>query len=151
MKVELDITEIGQNISKNLERKISILTEGKCIEQGFIKPKSIKLLQYSSGLIGNDKIIFQTDFECKICYPVEGMWIECNTKTITKAGIHAEVIDDTGVVPLVVFIARDHHLNDGLYQEVNEGTKILVEVIGIRFELNDPYICVIGKLLEKMV
>ena len=26
--------------------------------------------------------------------------------------------------------------------------KIIVRVIGIRYELNDPYICVIGKLVQ---
>jgi hypothetical protein len=27
--------------------------------------------------------------------------------------------------------------------------KITIRVIGVRFELNDPYICVIGKLLDQ--
>jgi DNA-directed RNA polymerase subunit E'/Rpb7 len=150
MKVGLDITEIGQNIKQNLERKVSKMTEGKCIEQGFIRPKSVEILQYSSGLVGNDNVIFQSDFECMVCYPVEGMLIECVSKSITKAGIHAEVVDGSGVIPVVVFVARDHHLKDKDFQEVKEGMKILIEVIGVRFELNDPYICVIGKFVEKV-
>ena len=83
-----------------------------------------------------------------ICHPVEGMMIECQTKTITKAGIHAEVIDENGVMPITIFIARDHHFTDNHFATIKENATITVRVIGVRFELNDPYICVIGTLLN---
>jgi DNA-directed RNA polymerase subunit E'/Rpb7 len=92
---------------------------------------------------------FETVFECMICHPVEGMLIECDVKTITKAGIHAEVVDSAGAVPITAFIARDHHFNDQNFSEIKENAKIVVRVIGTRYELNDPYICVIGKLVER--
>ena len=149
MKVILSITEVGKNIKQNLEKTISSKTEGKCIAEGFIRPRSVKVLSYSSGNVNGDIIEFQTVFECMICHPVEGMLIECDTKTITKAGIHAEVVDRDGTVPVTVFVARDHHYNDKLFNNVKENTKITIQVIGIRYELNDPYICVIGKLVEE--
>lgn len=148
-KVILSITEIGKNIKQNLERKISKLSEGRCIAEGFIRPGSVNVITYSSGTINNEKVEFQTSFECMVCHPVEGMLIECDTKTITKAGIHAEVIDKNGVVPITVFIARDHHFTDRHFSEIKENMKITIRVIGVRFELNDPYICVIGKLLDQ--
>ena len=148
MKVILSITEIGRNIKQNLEKSISRKTEGRCIVEGFIKPNSVKVVSYSSGVVNGDFIEFQTLFECMICHPVEGMLVECQTKTITKAGIHAEVVDSDGTIPLTVFIARDHHHTDNLFKSISENTKINVRVIGIRYELNDPYISVIGKLVE---
>ena len=148
MKVFLSITEVGQNIKQNLERWISKNTEGRCIPEGFIKPNSVKVVSYSSGTINGDKIEFQTIFECMVCHPVERMLIECNVKTITKAGVHAEVNDDSGIVPVMVFVARDHHFTDKAFANIKENDKILTKVIGVRFELNDPYICVIAKLTE---
>jgi hypothetical protein len=76
-----------------------------------------------------------------------GMLIECFAKTITKAGIHAEVITDNDIVPITVFIARDHHSTNKYFSEIKENVQITVKVIGSRFELNDPYICVIGQLV----
>jgi len=146
MKVTLKMNEVGQNIKQNLERTISKRTEGKCIAEGYIRPNSIQVMNYSSGMVNNDNIEFHTTFECMVCYPVEGMLIECETKTITKAGIHAEVIDDQGNTPITVFVARDHHFTDRHFANITENTKILVSVVGVRFELNDPYICVIGTL-----
>jgi hypothetical protein len=78
------------------------------------------------------------------------MLIECTSKTITKAGIHAQVLD-RDIVPVTVFVARDHHNMDRYFQSIQENTKILVKVIGIRYELNDPYICVLAKLLKDEV
>jgi len=148
MKVLLSITQVGKNIKQNLERMISKRIEGKCIPEGYIRPGSVKVMSYSSGTVNNEKVEFQVVFECMVCHPVEGMLIECQTKTITKAGIHAEVSDDSGSIPITVFVARDHHFSDKYFSEVKENMKIKVRVAGVRFELNDPYVCVIAKLVE---
>lgn len=149
MKVFLKINEIGRNIKENLENIISSKVEGKCIVEGFIRPDSVNVIQYSSGKVNGEFVEYHTIYECMVCHPVEGMELECVCKTITKAGIHAEVMDQTGNIPVTMFIARDHHINHHLFSLIKENSKILVRVIGIRFELNDPYISAIGKLLEK--
>jgi DNA-directed RNA polymerase subunit E'/Rpb7 len=148
-KITLNITEIGNNLKQNLEKKVASKIEGKCIVQGFIKPNSTHIVNYSSGNVNAGFVEFQVVFECMVCHPVEGMLIECKSKTITKAGIHAQVIDETGSLPVTVFIARDHNYNDVTFNNVKENETILVRVIGTRFELNDSYICVIGKLAHR--
>jgi DNA-directed RNA polymerase subunit E'/Rpb7 len=147
-KVILSINEIGKNTKHNLEKKIQAKIEGKCIEQGFIRPNSVAVKSYSSGLINSENVEFQVVFECNICHPVEGMLIECDVKTVTKAGIHAVVKTDEDVVPVTVFVARDHNYNDSYFGTIKENMKIITRVIGIRYELNDPFICVIGKLVQ---
>ncbi len=147
-KISLLITEIGENIKENLESKITSSVEGKCIAEGFIKPGSVRLVSHSSGNINAEYIDFQTLFECLICHPVEGMTIECLSKTITKAGVHAQVIDSDGTVPLTIFIARDHHNTNRNFNSIKENSNVTVKVIGVRYELNDPYICVLGKLVD---
>jgi len=150
MKVSLSISEVGKNIKQNLEYVISKKTEGRCIKEGFVKPNSIRLLTYSSGAVQGDVIVFETVFECKLCNPVEGMNItDCVAKTITKAGIHAEVIDQDGVIPVTIFIARDHHYYSSQFNDVKEGDKINIRVIGQRFELNDKFVSIIGELVRE--
>jgi hypothetical protein len=53
--------------------------------------------------------------------------------------------------PVVVFIAKDHHYNISYFNEVKEGDKINVRVVGQRFELNDKYVSVIGELVKPTV
>ena len=127
-KVSLLITEIGQNVRQILEQKLIQENENKCIREGFIKPGSVNIIQYSSGLVNAEWIVFETVFECMVCHPVEGMLIECVVKTITKAGIHAEVIDGDAV-PVVVFVAKDHHNMNKYFNSVVENQRILVKVM----------------------
>lgn len=146
-KIKLNINEIGKQIKQNIENKLNNSMIGKCIPEGFIKPNSINIISYSSGLIDGDSINYAVIFECMICNPVEGMQIECIVRNITKAGISANSIqEEEGYNPLNIFVARDHHYNDHQFNKIVETQKITIIVIGSRFELNDKSIVVIGKL-----
>ena len=148
-KVQLSINHIGANLSNNLIKYIKNEVEGKCNKHGFIKPGSVKLVKYSSGLVKCDNVIFDVVYECSVCNPVEGMVIEdAVVKDITKAGIRAE-ISDYEKTPLVIFITRDHHYNNNFFSTIKEKDLIKIRIIGQRFELNDEYISVIGELVNK--
>ena len=147
-KMPLKITEVGKNVKQNLEKRIVAKMEGRCIADGYIKSNSVEIASYSSGRIIGDLVEFVVVFECKVCHPVEGMLMTARAKTITKAGIHAEVEDEDGNVPVTVFVARDHHPLDSYFNNIKEGAQIQIKVIGVRYELNDPYISVIAKLME---
>ena len=105
-------------------------------------------MTYSAGKVSAGLVEFMTTYECMICRPVEGMLVKCVCNTITKAGIHAEVVDNKGNTPITMFMARDHHINNYLFERVVENSKLVVSIIGVRFELNDSSICCIGKLNE---
>jgi DNA-directed RNA polymerase subunit E'/Rpb7 len=148
-KIVLPITTIGKNLKENIEENIKFTLEGKCVVEGFIKPNSSQIITHSSGLIerGNT-VMFEVVFECDVCFPVEGMIIPCVAKNITKAGIRCESANDMPS-PVVVFIAKDHHYNSAMFNEVKDGDKINVKVVGQRFELNDKYISIIGELVKE--
>lgn len=150
MKIALIITEIGKNVTQNLENMIRLKTEGKCIAEGFIRPNSVRVLNYSSGLIKDDHVEFCTTYECMVCYPVKDMVVSCTVSEVTKAGIHAYVKDvDSDNIPITVFVARDHHSTSKYFNSIKENTTIDARIIGIRFELNDPSITTIASLVEK--
>jgi len=146
-KIQLSIGEVGSNIKHNIEKKLQANLEGRCTVEGFIKPGSIALHTYSSGLISGSNVVFDVVFACLICRPVQGMKIaRCIVKNNTKAGIRAETKEV--VSPVVIFISRDHHHRDQYFNELKEGDEISVKVIGQRFELNDKFVSVIGELMK---
>ena len=149
--IVLPITAIGKNIKEVIEENIKSNFEGKCLVEGFIKPNSAKIITYSSGIIYRGSAVsFEVIFECEVCFPVEGMLVSCVAKNITKAGIRAESATDVPT-PVVVFIAKDHHYNIAHFNDVKEGDKINVRIIGQRFELNDKYVSIIGELVKPSV
>lgn len=150
-KVCLDIKEIGGNIAENLEKKLRREIESKCIKEGYVKPRSTKILSYACGVLKANKVEFVVVCECLICRPVEGMRItKCVVKNITKAGIRAELrTEGDEPSPIVVFVSRDHHYDNKYFASITEETaEINVRVIGQRYELNDTYVSVIAELLE---
>jgi len=147
--ISLPITVIGNNLKQIIEEFISFHYEGKCLVEGFIKPQSTKIITYSSGTIKRGNYVsFDVVFECQVCFPVEGTIISCLAKTNTKAGITAESADEKPS-PIIVFIARDHHYYSSQFNEIKEGDKINIKVIGQRFELNDKFVSIIGELIRQ--
>ena len=113
-KLALKVTEVGRNIKQNLEKKIKFSIEGKCIAEGFIRPKTVEVISYSCGLIKDDHIEFQVIYRCLVCNPIKDMEVECLVNNVTKAGIHAFVKDDENNIPITIFVARDHHNTNSL-------------------------------------
>ncbi len=150
-KVTLSIVEIGKNVKYNLEKKIKHSIEGRCIGEGFVRPKTVEIVSYSSGLIKDDHVEFQVIYRCLICNPVKDMEMDCVVNNVTKAGIHAFVKDDDDNTPVTVFVARDHHTTDQYFESVQEKDHIRVRIIGIRYELNDPSITAIAALIKERI
>tara|TARA_B110001450_G_scaffold46786_1_gene43461 strand:- start:983 stop:1558 length:576 start_codon:yes stop_codon:yes gene_type:complete len=144
-KILLPFYSVGSNIRENIQEKIEESLYNKCSKEGYIKNKSINILSYSSGLVESNNVIFEVMFECEICHPVEGQIIKCQAKNITRAGIRAEYTRETPS-PVTIFIARDHHYNNEAFLKVKENEEITIKVIGIRYELNDETIAVLGEL-----
>ena len=145
-KVKVLYSNVGGNIESILLNKLKDELEGKCNNQGYIKPNTLSIITYSSGIIKGNDIIFDVSYECQVCRPVEGMKLSCIVRNITKAGIRAELNSKNS--PLIIFIARDHHHQSKYFSTQKEGDVINVKIIGQRFELNDKYISAIATLIE---
>jgi len=146
--IMLPITAINDSLAETIEKTLKFNYEGKCVEEGFVKPDSINIITFSSGIIERGNMVsFCVVFECQVCFPVEGTNIVCKAKSITKAGIHAESANENPN-PVTVFVANDHNYMNPYYAEVKEGDTINVRIIGQMFQLNDKYISVIGELIR---
>ena len=145
-KININFKQVDENINQTLLLKLKLEFEGKCNIEGFIKNDSIAIISYSCGVLNGENISFDVIFECLVCYPVEGMIISAKVKDITKAGIRALLPNDDKT--LMIFVARDHHYNSQKFSQINVDEDIKVKVLGQRFEINDPFIAVIGELYE---
>ena len=144
-KVKCPFNQIGGNMRELIMAMLEEDLYNKCTKEGYIKKKSIKILSYSSGLVDGNEVIVDVMFECDICHPVEGQLIKCRAKNITRAGIRATYVKEEKS-PVTIFIARDHHYNNEYFTKIKEEQDIVIRVIGIRYELNDETISVLGEL-----
>jgi DNA-directed RNA polymerase subunit E'/Rpb7 len=145
-KIKLPISYIANQLTKTIEERVASIVEGKCIVEGFVKPASVRVITYTSGLIKGAEIIFDVVFECLVCFPVSGMLFNCVAKNITKAGIRAESASEQPS-PFVLFVSRDHYFSSDYFNSIEENEKFTAKVIAQRFELNDKYVSIIAELV----
>lgn len=144
-KISLPFNLIGQNVKQIIQEKMKQTYEGKCSIEGYIKPNSIRILEYSSGLMDSNLVLFNVSFECLVCCPVEGMKFKINVDNITKAGIRGSTGENS---PVDVFIARDHNYNNKYFNELKQNDTTMIRVIGQRYEINDPKISIIAEVIK---
>ena len=146
-RISLTMAQIGSNLDEMVASAAVHRFEGKCIAEGFVKPGSVQVQSRSAGRVEGLHVHFDIAFACLLCLPVEDMVVECIARTITdSAGIRAEIAETP--TPMVIYLARDHHLADEQFSSVAIGDKLHVRVLGQRFELNDKYISIIGQLVS---
>ena len=66
--IMLPIVSVGKNVKQTIEKTISNMVEQKCIVEGYVKPGSIKVITYSSGLIKGDNILFDVVFTSAVLF-----------------------------------------------------------------------------------
>ena len=144
-KIILPFQSVGSNIKENIIKILEQESYNKCSKEGYIKNNSINIISYSSGLVVSNDVMFDVLFECLLCHPVEGQIIKCKVLNITRAGLRATYAKEE-VSPITVFIARDHHFKNEYFAKIKEEEEINIKVIGIRYELHDKTISVLGEL-----
>lgn len=135
---------MGGNIEEVLSNEIASL-EGKCLEEGYLKRGSTKVVRYSCGVLKGANIVIQVIFQGKIANPVKGQSFTCVVENNTRAGIKGRL--DAAENPFIVFLAKDHHIMPE-FSDIQENEKIRVVILGQRFEINDPKISIIAVLDE---
>ena len=135
------------NILALLHTTLVSCIEGRCISEGFIKPETVRIVDFKCGKIVAKNVQFNLVIECFICNPAQNATINCIANNITQAGIRA--ISHDKHLPVIVYISRDYSMltQNTYYNTVKEGEKIAVRVIGKRFEMNDKFIQIIGELV----
>ena len=120
--------------------------EGKCIEEGYVKPGSTHIIKRSLlKTVANNfgaNMYVDARIKAEICRPVKGNIIECTVEKINKMGLLAT----TG--PLSIVIPRNFHSNKDAFKDIDIKSVIHVEVVGARFEINWDHIDVIAKLYD---
>jgi DNA-directed RNA polymerase subunit E'/Rpb7 len=135
---------LNNNINDFIQKELIQKVEEKCIDEGYIKKDSIKIIKKSIGeLLGsqfNGYITYNVLYKALVCHPKNGDLIKCKVKFINKLGI----LGNNG--PLTIIIGRQFHQNQEMIDKILQGDIIEIEVIASKFSLNDKEIKIISKL-----
>ena len=137
---------INKNINDFILKKCKYLYEGKCINEGYIKEDSIKILKKSfgtyNGSLFNGATTYKIMFEALLCNPPIGQIIKINIENMNKIGIRSII------GPLNIIIAREYESNKKLFKNLKVGNEITIEVIDKQIKKNSRYIKISGKIFN---
>lgn len=143
-KINITFDKMGRNLKLYFEDYFINNIEGKCRNEGFIKQGTSKVINYSSGLLNSNEVIYDVTYEADVCTPYEGMIIKCIIKNINKIGIRAVISNENN--PIMAFISREHNPSKS-FDDYKEEENITIKMLGHRYELNDDYITIIGEIM----
>ena len=145
-KIVVDAKFLNENIDEYINEYLKKKIEGVCIDEGYVKADSIKILKKSIGILLGSRftgdITYDVAYTANICNPVIGNVIDCKVKFINKLGI----LGNNG--PITIIIGKQFHINDNNFNKISENDIVKVEVIDKKFSLNDKEIKIIAKLWE---
>ena len=150
-KINIPPKSLNKDINKSILKHLRKELEGKCIKDGYIKKNSISIVNKGLGKIEKGQftgnIIYDIEYVAEVCNPSEGQILQCKVISINKIGVIAIVSDEENQ-PIKILLPKYTHRENNIFKDIKEGDMIETEVIGKRFELNSPFISVVGKLLK---
>lgn len=162
---------IVSQINEMLEDKIRKSVEGKCNKNGLVLKGSTKIINREVGFVPkghfNGNFVYSVNYQTLVCNPSVGVVIPCRVIAKNKIGplanfvhflntnVEEEGSDMTKNIdkqfrkyPMIIKVPRELHRPEEqpLFEEIEVGRIIYVEVLGKKFELEDKQISVVAKL-----
>ena len=152
---------LNSNLNDAIVTQIRQKVEGICNRDGYVKKKSVSLLKRSVGMASSNEsngfVAFDVFYQVSICHPVANELYVCEIKTSNKLGFHVVPLyeDITNPLPhetdnpLVIIIPKQHVAKE-LLEQLKIDDKVVVQIIGSRFDLGDDKISVVATIKEKI-
>ena len=138
-----DLRQKITDIEGFLLNKLSSRLENKCTRHGFLLPGTLKVLSCSKGYIEKGRftgdIVFHMQTEGSVLNPPAGIIVEGDVIRKNKMGMYISFKDAIRII-----LPRDLHIGDEIFEGVQVGQKVRVEIQKSRFQVNDPYILSVG-------
>lgn len=136
-----------ESIDDIVRDKLQARLESRCSRHGYVIPGSIKVLSRAMGILEKGRftgsIIFHVNAEGNVLNPPDGVIIEGEVIRKNKMGMYVSYHDAIRVI-----VPRDLHIGDDIFENVEIGEMVLVEIKKSRFQVNDPYVLSVGIFRE---
>jgi DNA-directed RNA polymerase subunit E'/Rpb7 len=130
-----------------LLKKAKETMENKCSEQGFVLPGSIILHSRSMGYFEAARFtgdaVYYVKLQGNVIYPVDGIRVTGEVIRKNKMGLYVNYQN-----AIRIQIPRDLHLGNEVFDNVQVGDTVQVELKRSKFAINDLYILSSGVFID---
>lgn len=138
----------SKGIDGILLEKVKEKLEEKCSINGFVLPGSLKMLSRSMGQFEPARFtgdaVYYVKVEGRVLYPADGIRVSGEVIRKNKMGLYVIHRD-----AIRIQVARDLHIGNEEFEDVQVGDVIEVDVKKSKFQVNDPFILASGVFIRK--
>lgn len=144
--IVIEGSKLNKNINDTILKILKNNVEDKCLDKGFVKKDSVKIIKRSAGMFSgslfNGSVKFNVVFSCELCHPNKGDILNCKVLRVNELGVR-------GLIgPIKVTVAKQFQDNKSIFKDIKEGDMIEVVVLDKKFDLNNKFIQVAAKIDE---
>ena len=156
-KVKIAPHMLNSNIDSLILKVLKSKLEGKCSKHGYVKTNSIQICEKNLGHIElatlHGYVVYMVKFNASVCNPTIGSVVTCNVKHLNNFGIlcASGIYENGDYVNILDIIIPKHSISIQSFMDLSKikiGTKVQVEIVGKKYELNNKNILVIGKIIS---
>ena len=155
--LQIDSREVSKtkSIDSLLIYKLKKKYEKKCAECGYILENSLMMVDRTHGIfrsIDNKSMIqFTVNYKVKTINPEKEEKYDCIINSITKMGVISYLkLNDEDTIkesPLLVIIPKEY-IDDTIFEKLNEGKTIEIEILDSRMKHLSEQIQSVGKIVS---
>ena len=156
-KIYIHPRNLCQDLDGEITRAIEAKVGGICNKDGYVRKNSVNLLKRSIGLVSNETtngfVSFDVLYSIDVCNPKNGDIFECVVRLQNKVGFELEpIIKDKSDKqnPLIILVMKEHTEDKTLLSSIVKDDRVMVKVVGGKFDLGDDKIKVIGVITSKI-
>ena len=148
-----DLNKVGRSAKMEdlIMDKLRELIEDKCSEHGFVLPGTLSLVSRSMGYFEPGRFtgdsVYYVKAKGQVLYPADGVRVVGEVLRKNKMGLYATYRN-----ALHIQLPRDLHMEEGmadLFDSVQIGDTIEIELKKSLFQINDPFILTNGLFIAK--
>jgi DNA-directed RNA polymerase subunit E'/Rpb7 len=151
-KISITPKELNELKTKSVDemvlKKAKNMVENKCSEHGFILPGSVALISRSMGYFESARFTGDSNYyvklQGKVLYPVDGLQLTGTVIRRNKMGLYVNYND-----AIHIQVPRDLHIGNELYDTVQIGERVIIELKRSKFAINDPFILSSGRFISR--
>jgi DNA-directed RNA polymerase subunit E'/Rpb7 len=150
--IHLTPKDINKNINDIVLNKLKKKVEGKCIQEGFIRKDSVKVLSRSLGVMNNSNfesgVHYIVVFTAEVCSLNNGQVIEAEVENIDKSQV-ISYIGNSNDSPVEIYMFKHHHVGNSEFASLSKGDIVKIKVSCSKYDFNDKQIVAIGSYESK--
>jgi DNA-directed RNA polymerase subunit E'/Rpb7 len=152
-RVKLPATLQNRHATESIADLLRARVEGVCGADGYIRPRSVQVVDVSPGIIEMSSLsghaVYNVKFTADVCNPAKGDVLTLRVENATPYGVLAVNMSDQRVLEVILQREPVSFEHSETIDDLEPGDTVTLEVMCRHFKLGQKHITLVGRAVSK--